>query len=79
MSIPSVSPTVAAVFATYPKPMRSKLMALRQLIYETAAATDGVGAITETLKWGEPAYLTAATKSGTTVRIRIPLVQQAKA
>jgi hypothetical protein len=49
--------------------MRSKLMALRQLIYETAAATDGVGAITETLKWGEPAYLTAATKSGTTVRI----------
>ncbi len=45
------------------------MTALRRLIFETAAATEGVGAITETLKWGEPAYLTAASKSGTTIRI----------
>ena len=49
--------------------MREKLMFLRQLIFETAAATEGVGELDETLKWGEPSYLTPKTKSGSTVRI----------
>ena len=44
-------------------------MGLRRLILETAAATEGVGPITETLKWGEPAYLTSVSKSGSTIRI----------
>ena len=44
-------------------------MALRQLIFEIAEATEGVGPIRETLKWGEPAYLTEATGSGTTIRL----------
>lgn len=62
-------PQVAAVFETYPQQMREKLMFLRQLIFETAAATKGVGELEETLKWGEPSYLTPQTKSGSTVRI----------
>ncbi len=49
--------------------MRRKLMALRKIILETAASTEGVGEIEETLKWGEPAYVTAQSKSGSTVRI----------
>ena len=53
-------------FAAYAKPMRDRLLALRALIFETAAATDGVGAIEETLKWNEPAYIA---KTGTTIRI----------
>jgi hypothetical protein len=44
-------------------------MFLRQLIFETAAATEGVGELEETLKWGEPSYLTPKTKSGSTIRI----------
>ena len=44
-------------------------MGLRALIAETAAATDGVGPLEETLKWGEVSYLTSASGSGTTVRI----------
>lgn len=60
---------VARVFAGYPSPMRKKLMALRALILQTAAATPGVGTLEETLKWGEPAYLTTETRSGSTVRI----------
>ncbi|MDY7539180.1 DUF1801 domain-containing protein [Undibacterium sp. RTI2.1] len=44
-------------------------MLLRDLILSTAAATEGVGKIEETLKWGEPAYLTSASKSGSTIRI----------
>ncbi|NOT19789.1 MAG: DUF1801 domain-containing protein [Sideroxydans sp.] len=48
--------------------MRSKLLSLRELIYRTAAETDGVGGLEETLKWGEPAYLTT-NKSGSTIRL----------
>ena len=62
-------PAVDAVFAAYPKPLKAKLLALRRLILDTAAATKGVGALEETLKWGQPSYLTAATKSGSTIRI----------
>ncbi len=44
-------------------------MFLRQLILETAASIDIVGEIEETLKWGEPSYLTPKTKTGSTIRI----------
>ena len=64
-----VDPDVAAVFQSYPRKMREKLLLLRQLILETAAMTEGVGELEETLKWGEPSYLTPETKSGSTVRI----------
>ena len=44
-------------------------MYLRELIYSVAADTQGVGLLQETLKWGQPSYLTAETRSGTTIRI----------
>lgn len=43
-------PAVAAVFSAYPKPLQTKLLALRRLILDTARMTEGVGAIEETLK-----------------------------
>jgi hypothetical protein len=60
---------VASVFKAYPPGIRAKLMALRELVFDTAVRTAGVGPLTETLKWGQPSYLTAETGSGTTVRI----------
>jgi hypothetical protein len=60
---------VASVFEAYPPDLRSKLMALRELVFDTADKTAGVGRLTETLKWGQPSYLTEETGSGTTVRI----------
>lgn len=66
---PFQNAAVAVVFDSYPAPARRKLMSLRQLIFDTAAKTEGVGMLEETLKWGEPAYLTALSKSGSTVRI----------
>jgi Domain of unknown function (DU1801) len=45
------------------------LLALRRLILDTAKTTKGVGLVEETLKWGQPSYLTPETKSGSTVRI----------
>jgi hypothetical protein len=63
------SPAVEQAFGAIPAPVRRKLLALRRLILETAAATEGVGEIEETLKWGEPAYLTPRTRSGSPVRL----------
>ena len=63
------NPDVTAVFDAYPDRIRSKLMYLRKLILETATKSELVGEIEETLKWGEPSYLTPKTKSGSTVRI----------
>ncbi len=61
--------SVAAVFESYPDTVRAKLLSLRALIFETARATEGVGELNETLKWGQPSYLTPQTKSGSTIRI----------
>ena len=60
---------VEYVFVSYPPNLRDKLLALRELIFETADSTKSVGELEETLKWGEPAYITSQTKSGSTVRI----------
>jgi hypothetical protein len=62
-------PAVDAVFGAYPKPLKAKLLALRRLILETARTTRGVGALQETLKWGQPSYLTPQSNSGSTIRI----------
>jgi Domain of unknown function (DU1801) len=68
VTTPLTNPAVQAVFDSYPPALRKKLLALRQLILDTAASTEGVGEIDETLKWGEPAYVTL-NKKGSTVRI----------
>ena len=60
------NPEVELVFANYPDFVRNKLLALRELIIETAKEIDGITNLEETLKWGEPSYLT---KSGSTIRI----------
>jgi hypothetical protein len=46
-----------------------RLLEIRQLIFELAEQDDQIGKITETLKWGEPSYLTEQSKSGTTIRL----------
>ncbi|WP_295141200.1 DUF1801 domain-containing protein [uncultured Reyranella sp.] len=62
-------PRVAAAFKAYAPDVRDRLLALRETIFDVAATTDGVGVLTETLKWGQPSYLTEETGSGTTVHI----------
>ena len=64
-----INSKVEAVFKSYPQNIKSKLMFLRQLIFDTAASIEGIGEIEETLKWGEPSYLTPKSKSGSTIRI----------
>jgi hypothetical protein len=64
-----IDPAIAAVIAAYSRPVRDRLLALRRLIFQTARATKGVGALEEALKWGQPSYLTSETGSGSTIRI----------
>ena len=66
---PFENAAVAQAFEAYPVDFRRKLLALRELIFQTAASTEGVGVIEETLKWSEPAYVTSQSKSGSTIRI----------
>ena len=62
-------PAVAAAFEAYPPEARRRLLRVRRLILDVAKADAAIGPLTETLKWGEPAYLTEATRSGSTLRI----------
>jgi hypothetical protein len=67
-SSPKMARDVAEAFDAFPAPVRRRLLQVRAMIFETAA-TLAVGPLTETLKWGEPAYLTEATGSGSTIRL----------
>lgn len=60
---------VAAIFAAYPPAIRARLRFLRGLIFDVAHRTPGVGAIEETVRWGQPSYLTTQSKSGSLIRI----------
>jgi len=60
---------IVDAFAARPPHLRSSLLALRRLILEVAASMPEVGPIEESLKWGQPSYLTSASKSGTTIRV----------
>jgi len=60
---------VGAVFAAMPDAVGACLRNVRAAIFAVAARDADIGALTETLKWGEPAYLTQATRSGSTIRL----------
>ncbi len=58
--------TVKEKFKKYPKNIKPKINHLRKLILETAKSDESISEIEETLKWGEPSYIT---KNGSTIRI----------
>jgi hypothetical protein len=59
-------PRVEQVIANYPDTVRNKMQFLRKLVIETAEETDGIHMLEETLKWGEPSFVT---KNGSTLRM----------
>lgn len=60
------NPKVQEVFNTYPKEVKPQLLYLRELVLEVAKEVNGLEKLEETLKWGEPSYLT---KHGSTLRM----------
>ncbi|KQU69860.1 hypothetical protein ASC75_06850 [Aminobacter sp. DSM 101952] len=71
MAPPPVPRTIIEALSRHPEAVQARLLDIRGLIFEVAAETAGVGPLTETLKWGEPAYLTEASGSGSTVRLGV--------
>ena len=63
----SVAENVKAVLDRHPPALRDKLLALRAAILDVGRE-ENVGPIEETLKWGQPSYLTQ-NGIGTTIRI----------
>lgn len=59
-------PAVTEKFASYPDHIRGKMLFLRQLVFDTASEIEGINAIEETTKWGEPSYIV---KGGSTLRM----------
>ncbi len=60
------NPEVAAIFNNYPKAVQNQMRHIRELVLNTASEIEGLENLEETLKWGEPSYLT---KHGSTVRM----------
>ena len=60
------NPKVDKLFANYPDKVRGKMLFLRDLVKETAEETEGIDILEETLKWGEPSFVT---KIGSTLRM----------
>lgn len=71
MSAAPMTTDVIAVFETFADSVRPQLLNLRELVFETAAQTKAAGEIVETLKWGQPSYLTVRPKSGSTIRLGV--------
>lgn len=61
----NTDPKVDEIFANYPIYVREKMDFLRSLVIETAEE-EGIDELEETLKWGEPSFVT---KNGSTLRM----------
>lgn len=59
-------PAVDSVFARYPKHVLPIMQRLRSLVHEVAVDLEHVDKVDETLKWGEPSFLT---NHGSTLRM----------
>jgi len=59
-------PQVEAIFSKYPDKVQKKMLYLRKLVRETAEEIEGLDELHETLKWGEPSFVT---KNGSTMRM----------
>jgi hypothetical protein len=69
VTAPPLPREVSRAYDAFPASIGKRLLWVRELIFATAAAHEGIGRLTETLKWGEPAYLTEETGSGSTIRL----------
>jgi hypothetical protein len=69
VTAPPLPREVNRAFGALPAPIGKRLLQVRALVFATAAKHDEVGQLTETLKWGEPAYLTDESGSGSTIRL----------
>lgn len=68
---PTIAKPVQTAFEDLAPEHRETLLYLRELIFEVAASDPRIGPIEETLRWGEPAYITVNARTGSTIRLSI--------
>lgn len=54
------------IFNSYPKTVKKQMLFLRELVFKSASKIEDLSKLEETLKWGEPSYVT---KHGSTLRM----------
>ncbi|WP_187182165.1 DUF1801 domain-containing protein [Rhizobium sp. WL3] len=69
MTVPPVPDAIHRALSRHPEIVQERLLEIRHMIFTVAADIGDVGPLMETLKWGEPAYLTEVSRSGTTIRL----------
>lgn len=72
MTYPFACAKVEQAFDLDDAEARRGLLVLRALIFDVAAELPAVGRIEETLRWGQPSYITPESKSGSTLRLGVP-------
>ncbi len=63
------NPEIKKVYERFPREMKTKVLELREIIFEVAKNNDKIGKVTETLKWGEPVYQRDRSKYGSPIKI----------
>lgn len=66
--LPTLPSDLQNVLNGWPKDAQTYFHDLRNIVHNAAGANPVVGPLTETLKWGEPSFLTDKSRSGTTLR-----------
>ena len=69
--MPPIPQPVAHAFDNVPPAHRQTLLDTRDLIFDVTQSDQRIGALEETLRWGEPAYLTQTKKNGSTIRLGV--------
>ena len=69
---PIADAEVQVAFERFDGAVRETLLRVRAMIYAEAAELPQIGRLAETLKWGQPAYLTPDRKAATTLRLGAP-------
>jgi hypothetical protein len=64
--IVKTNPKIDEIFSRYPEEVKGKLQFLRSLVIQTAKNTEEIDYLQETLKWGEPSFVT---NIGSTLRM----------
>lgn len=70
-TVPPPGDDTSAAFNAMAPQHRAALLQIRSLIFDVARETEGVGEITETLKWGQPSYAPAKPRIGSSVRLGV--------
>lgn len=74
--IQTIPNQVFSVFDSFTPEQRIALLEVRGLIFEIAGTDPRIGQVEETLRWGEPAYITMRKKTGSTIRLAVEASSQ---